>query len=422
MIGLVADDLTGASDAGVQFTRRGLYARVLFDVARPLAHAGLDALAIDTDSRALSPDEAYARVHHVADALRMLQPRHVYKKIDSTLRGNVGVEIDALMDAFDAPLAIVAPGLPALGRTTRAGTHFVRGVPVAETETARDPRAPVHESNIVRLLQAQSRRAAALVRLECVVDGAPAVRRRIDAHTAHTVSLIVCDAETDEHLRTIVDSIVDRTDVVWVGSAGLAEQLAKSIAPATSCRARAPLQSAGGPILLVCGSLSQTTQRQARAFAALPDVCIVYADASALADQPGACRAETERCRQAVETALDNGMDCALIVVARPVRSAGAAQRIASALGEIGAAAVRAHRLGGLILTGGDTARAVCHTLGATGVDLYGEVEPGVPIGRLIGAVELPAVTKAGAFGSDEALVRVRQCLRELAQKGATTR
>src|ERR671933_2238315 len=146
MIALIADDLTGASDAGVQFARRGLAARVLFDLDDPAAARDVEALVVDTDSRALPAAAAYARVRQVADHLRTARPEHVYKKIDSTLRGNLGAEIDAVMDALDFRLAVVAPAFPALGRTTRHGRHHLHGRPVHETEIGRDPKTPVRES------------------------------------------------------------------------------------------------------------------------------------------------------------------------------------------------------------------------------------------------------------------------------------
>jgi uncharacterized protein YgbK (DUF1537 family) len=420
MIGLIADDLTGASDAGVQFTRAGLSARVLFEAHRPLPHAEVDALAIDTDSRPLPSHEAYARVRVVADALRALEPRHVYKKIDSTLRGNLGAEIDAIMDALDAPRAIVAPAFPVLGRTTVDGVQLVRGTPVAQTETAQDPRAPVHESNIVRLLQRQSRRGAALIPLAYVARGPTAVRALAEAQDA---PLLVCDAETDEHLATIVASFADRDDVLWVGSAGLAEHVAERVEPAPGGASRHPLSVPDGAILLICGSLSEVTHRQAAAFAAQPGVVTVRVDPVALAGTRSE-HPEFERCRRTVSAALRDRSDCALVVGTQAVLSADAAQHIAGALGQMGADLVRQYQPGGLILTGGETARAVCQAAGVTGIDLFEEVEPGVPLGRLIGKTQLPAVTKAGAFGSDQALVHARERLHELqtAHKGASVR
>ncbi len=420
MIGLIADDLTGASDAGVQFTHFGLSARVLFEAPGRLPHAEVDALAIDTDSRAIPSRQAYVRVREVAHGLRALQPRHIYKKIDSTLRGNLGAEIDAVMDAFDAPLAIVAPAFPALGRTTRDGLHFVRGTPVAQTETAQDPRAPVHESNIVRLLQQQSRRAATLLPLEWIARGPTDARRFAEAHYA---PLLVCDAETDEHLANLVAGFIDRDNLVWVGSAGLAEQVAARIEPTGDRASREPLSAPDGAILLICGSLSEVAHRQAVAFTAEPDVVTVLVDPVALASSRSA-RTEVDRCQLAVSEAVRQACDCALVVAPHAVHSADTAKHIADALGQIAAEIMREHQLGGLILTGGDTARAVCHAAGVTGIDLFGEVEPGVPLGRLIGETQLAAVTKAGAFGSDEALVHARQRLKKLqiARKGASVR
>ncbi|MBV9168842.1 MAG: four-carbon acid sugar kinase family protein [Chloroflexi bacterium] len=419
MIGLVADDLTGASDAGVQFTRAGLSTRVLFEAHRPLPRVAVDALSIDTDTRPLPAGQAYTRVREVAEALRSLEPRHVYKKIDSTLRGNLGAEIDAIMDAFDASLAVVAPAFPALGRTTRDGVQYVRGTPVAQTEAAQDPRAPVHESNIVRLLEQQSRRGAAHIPLDAIARGPTAFRPLAEAQHA---PILVCDAQTDEHLANLVSSFIDREDVVWVGSAGLAEQVAVRIEPGDGV-ARHPLSAPEGVILLICASLSEVTHRQAAAYAAQPDVVTVRVDPVALAGIRSK-EAELRRCGCAVSAALREGRDCALVVGTEAVHSADAAQHIVDALGQLGADLMRQHRLGGVILTGGDTARAVCHAAGVTGIDLFGEIEPGVPLGRLIGEIQLPAVTKAGAFGSNDAVLHARRSLRELqpARKGASVR
>jgi len=412
MIALIADDLTGASDAGVQFARRGLVTRVLFDLADPAATRGVEALAVDTDSRALPPRAAYARVRQLADQLRSARPEHLYKKVDSTLRGNLGAEIDAVMDAFGLPLAIVAPAFPALGRTTRQSVHHLGGTPVHQTEIGRDPRAPVRESNVVRLLESQSQRRAGAVPLGTVAQGPEAIRRRVDEQAGGGVALLVCDAETDGGLRAIAEALGHRRDLLWVGSAGLAEALAEPLR-LTSRLARAPEGAAPvGPVLLVAGSLSATTRQQVAAVAARPGVATVELDPLALLAGADGGRAESARCRGALRSALANGSDCVLAVGAggrnqNRNQNRDAADRIADALGSLAAGCARAYPLGGLILTGGDTARAVCRHLGVTGVDLLSEVEPGVPLGRLVGqtAPRLLAVTKAGAFGSEDTLV-----------------
>src|SRR5438132_1607506 len=212
VIALIADDLTGASDAGVQFARRGLATHVVFDVPEGACTADVEALAVDTETRAVSPAEAYRRVRDVADRLCAMQPDHVYKKVDSTLRGNLGAEIDAVLDAFDLQLqlAIVAPAYPIMERTTRDGTHRLHGTPVHETEIGRDPKTPVRESNLVRLLESGSRRTPALVSLQTVERGPQAIRDEVDALARRGVSLVLCDAETDRALPAAI--------VCWLSS------------------------------------------------------------------------------------------------------------------------------------------------------------------------------------------------------------
>jgi len=408
VIALIADDLTGASDAGVQFARRGLATHVVFDVPERACAADVEALAVDTETRAASPAEAYRRVRDVADRLCAMQPDHVYKKVDSTLRGNLGAEIDAVMDAFDLQLAVVAPSYPVMARTTRYGTHRLHGTPVHETEIGRDPKAPVRESNLVRLLESGSRRRPALVSLETVELGPQAIRDEVDALALERgVSLVVCDAETDRALRAVGESLAYRRDVLWVGSAGLAEHLADLLELPRRRYVAPAIDASDGPVLLVTGSVSEITRQQVAAFLARPGVSEVALDAcaSSIGGEPARC-AELERCCQRLHAALVRGSDCALIVDPR-VGQVADADRLVDALGRIAADAARSHRLRGLILTGGDTARAVCRHLGVSGIHLLAEIQPGVPLGRLVGnsAVQLLAVTKAGAFGSERTLL-----------------
>jgi uncharacterized protein YgbK (DUF1537 family) len=406
VITLIADDLTGASDAGVQFARRGLITRVVFDISGDMH--GLDAVALDTETRARPPDEAYARVRQAAGVLRTLQPDRVYKKVDSTLRGNLGVEIDAVMDAFEFSIAVVAPAFPALGRTTQRGVHLLRGSPVHETEVGRDPKRPVRESHLVRLLAAESRRAVGHIDGEIVACGPEAVRGRVENLAASGVSIVICDATDDPALRSIAESVAGRRDVLWVGSAGLAEHLIPAHGLVTSAP-RAIDETRRGPILTVVGSLSEMTRRQVSALHSARDVTVVEIEPTRIFDVE-TCEAEVSRCRDAVVGALDEGRDVALVSGARRPRSdhTEGVEHIADVLGAIAADGARARQLGGLILTGGDTARAVCRQLGITGIQLISEVESGVPLGFLVGnpAARLPVVTKAGAFGSDATLVR----------------
>ncbi len=467
-LGIIADDLTGASDTGVQFARRGLATVVLFDPAlalRPGGAAvptapshGLDArvVAVDTASRHLAPAAAYARVAETAAILREAGIREVFKKVDSTLRGNLGAEIDAVADRLAFDFVAVAPALPALGRVTLDGQHLLHGVPVHETEIGRDPAAPVRESNVVALLAASSRRRVGHVTLATVRRGEAAIAGRSRELLAHGVEIAVFDAQTDADLRQIVagTALLGRR-TLHVGSAGLAEAVAVGLAPAPvrasspavppdpptgaparpgnraeearGCRAPAT----GGPVLLVAGSVSAVTLAQVARFVGQPGVVAVGLDARRVIERAPACgcgpaQAEVELCRARVVEALRAGRDVAfhnsgapesVAAVAARARALGlsgleVAERITDAIGEVAAGAIEQAGVERFILAGGETARAVCRRLGATGIRLCREVEPGVPIGRLLHPRSLTVVSKAGAFGTPDTLVRALQVLK----------
>src|ERR671932_2417042 len=120
---VIADDLTGAADAGVQLVRAGYRTAVIFYGERALPD-DLDALAFDTDSRAMPAGFAAKRVVETVRAVR--EARLVYKKLDSTLRGNVAAELAAAFGAAGRERAVVAPAFPAAGRNTVGGTQLVR--------------------------------------------------------------------------------------------------------------------------------------------------------------------------------------------------------------------------------------------------------------------------------------------------------
>src|ERR687896_800397 len=145
LIAVIADDLTGAADAGVQLVHAGYRTAVFFSESEVFAK-DFDAVSFDTDSRALPAGFAAKRVLEAARAAR--EARIVYKKLDSTLRGNVAAELAAALGGARRERVVVAPAFPAAGRTTAGGIQRVRGAPVDETEIANDPNTPVSEAHV----------------------------------------------------------------------------------------------------------------------------------------------------------------------------------------------------------------------------------------------------------------------------------
>ncbi|QQE73622.1 four-carbon acid sugar kinase family protein [Brevibacillus composti] len=428
-IGIIADDLTGASDSGVQFTRMGMTAQVIFHLGEEgAASARTDVVVVDTDSRSLPAEQAYAQAASAANYLKESGALHFYKKMDSTLRGNIGAEIDGVMDAIPFDMALVAPAFPKIGRTTVAGRHYLHGTLVDQTEMGRDPKSPVRESDLARLLASQSKRKTGLLPLSVLREGDESVGNRLDELRRGGAELIICDAETDEDMQRIARSVsVYPARMLWTGSAGLADFLPQALGLGGSGEKAAPLPKTGYPIVLVAGSISPTTREQLQHVHEQGGVARVELNPLPLLGAKAEQEQEIARCIAEMEAALQAGQgNIALSSQAGPedVRAAKELEaekglpngeisnRIASALGEVAAAIVKKYDLQGMILTGGDTAKAVCRHMGATGMELLRELEPGIPLGRLVGPHRFCVVTKAGAFGTRPSLWRAFHELR----------
>jgi len=369
-VAVVADDLTGAADSGVQLAGAGYRTAVAF-LGAPVAD-GFDAVVADTDSRAAGAAAARERVR--AATARLAAAPILLKKVDSTLRGPVGEEIAAALEASGRERAVIAPAFPATGRTTVGGVQLVDGVPVQRTRFADDPVTPVREGSVPALLAAAG----------------------VDAGRC-----VVADACSDGDLDAIVRAERDPSSVLWVGSAGLARALAAAY-PGPGVQApRDGLASAR--TLVVVGSASDAAREQvARLAAAGAPVAELRVESL-----------DVDACARDAAAALARARVCVL----RPAGDGGGpelARRIARALADVVARVAGDGLVTGLVLTGGDTAVHVARRLGATGLRVDAELEPGVPIGRLLGPRPYPVVTKAGGFGSPDVL---RDACEALAQR-----
>ncbi|NWG14851.1 MAG: four-carbon acid sugar kinase family protein, partial [Acidobacteria bacterium] len=163
---VLADDLTGALEVGAKFADRGVPAPVICrSSVEPSCHEGPGRLCVlDMETRHLTPAEAAEAVRSLACHARDHKVDFLYKKTDSTLRGNIGSELQALLSAFPGEPLVYAPAYPRLGRTVKDGILFVDGVPVSRTRFASDPLEPVRESNIRILLEDAGCPVAGLVR------------------------------------------------------------------------------------------------------------------------------------------------------------------------------------------------------------------------------------------------------------------
>ncbi|WP_336049726.1 four-carbon acid sugar kinase family protein [Streptomyces sp. CA2R101] len=421
---VIADDLTGSNATGALYARLGLRAVTVGALAQVERYAArVDVLVVNTASRHLPPDRAAAAVRAAAGTADTAPL--VVKRVDTTLRGNPGSELDALVDvlAVREPAArirtLAVPAFPDAGRTTVGGLHLVDGVPLTRTAVARDPFDPVRHSRVADVLGAQSRRSTGELALDVVERGPDAVAAALRESPAETV---VCDATENAHLHTVARAaarLAAEDQIRWVAldsgpfGAALAGELG--------------LRPAGGPparILAVVGSVTDRTRTQLTRTETALDAR--WADLDPAAPDPGAVLARLRAA--AAEGATVLGVRVAPAPPATVTGSATgtaagsaprAAARILRALAEIARRAVTELCPGGLYASGGDVAAAVTSALGADGFAIETEVLPLAIAGHLVGGPHdgLLFATKGGLIGGPDA---ARDCLEHL--RAACTR
>ena len=362
MLGLVADDLTGAGDAAVGFAEAGwravLALRPRPDGA-PGAAAGPVVLAVSTGSRAVPDDEAADRTARAVDAVVAAGAERLYLKIDSTVRGSVAGQVAGALAAWSRhhpqARAVICPAFPDHLRTVVAGEVLVAGAPLALSAAAQDPVTPRSVGDLTQVLPG-------------------AVRHRGDDLSGPPGARLVVDARTDADLDRLAAHLDDAgPEVVVVGSGGLSAALGRTWSVPTD---RRPSLGVRGRVLVAVSSLHPVSAGQLvqlRAGTAASDV-----DVLTTGPEP----------------------------VAPEVAAAELAARVAAALAT--------HRYEAVVVIGGDGAAAVLADLEADGVDIDGALVPGCPTGVVTGgrADGLRLVTKSGGFGTPAALDQIVRQLR----------
>ncbi len=383
--GLIADDLSGACDAALGFARAGYSAGVSFNAIPEFLETQM--LAVDTDSRTLAPELAHERVLRAAIALR--DAPLLFKKLDSTLRGHIALELQAALEGSERRKLIFAPAFPTFARTTSNGVHLLEGVPIHQTAFANDPRNPVLTSHLPTLLSNLG--DVRVVSLE-------ELHRNKLADILETYDRLVIDIAEESDLLSLIAQVSDRRDVLWAGSTGLAYALGQSLVR-EHVRAKPIMRYER--ILTVIGSVNLITRTQLEATRDCENVVQVQLGQVELGNS------SLERSR----TALRNGSSV-MLFSSPPTAAADDAQAALVVAQLADHVAQLEGDFDALVLTGGDTAIHVAKRLGALGVRLERELEMGVPFGCLIGSKPYPVVTKAGGFGTPKTLVNILQLLR----------
>jgi uncharacterized protein YgbK (DUF1537 family) len=346
---IVADDLTGACDTGALCTRPAPVRVTVF----PASRASGEVSVVDTETRSLPRSEARARVGAVAGGGR---DGLWFQKIDSTFRGHVGEELDALLDSTGLPTALVCPAFPAQARTVVHRQLLVAGTPVDRTAVGRDPDFAVGGADIVAALAVTTTRRVEWRSLPAVRQG----RLSLNAP-----GIVVTDAETDADLDALVAAaLAEVVPPLLVGSAGLAAALARRL----GLTAPPPAIATGLQWLLVAGSQQPATQAQ-------------------------------------VERVAGSG---ARVLTAPPAHITNR-QAVAADLARRARKIIENEPIDLVAVTGGETAVALYHELEADRIELEGAPVPGLALGWLCRGDDwrLRTITKAGGFGDPDLFGRL---------------
>jgi len=386
-ITILADDLTGAADAGGFFGDLGLTTIVYLEFNT--SYAG-DVLILNTHSRHLSQEDACQQNIDAVQSLKASEKSPssgwIYKKIDSTLRGHPFAELRAIMEPLNYAHALVAPAFPDQGRTTVDSRQLVNGQPLEYTHF----KDQVPSSSLQALFSPHSSgRQVKCINLSLVREGIESVKRSFQERAP---TIYIADAKTEDDLRTLAKAAVTENIRLLCGSAGLSRALGQVLSLRSSVPAPGVPTPREGPILIVAGSCHPATHRQIECASRSGTVALSPTSLDTAA-------------AQSVAFYLSQGQDV-ILTTEKIERLPANHQNIAQSLGRIVGQVTEKVAIGGLVLTGGDTALGVLQSLECRALWLHGEIEPGIPWGQLLGGSQsgLPVVTKAGGFGSDQSL------------------
>lgn len=268
IVGIIADDLTGANDTALQFHLRGANTRILLnDEYIPQKKEETEVWAISTESRNIEEWEAITQVEKAVKTFtENFSFEYFYKKIDSTLRGHIAVETLTMVDLLGYDAAIIIPAFPQEGRITVGGYHLLKGVPLGRTEMAMDPHSPILESHVPTLLRSQLKEnqkdLVGTIDLKTVMNGAGPILIKINELIKEGKKLIVADSTSITDIEQLALAIqkCDK-NLLPTGTAAGAQVLGKSWLSGIE-RERDSVELEKLPKFIVSGTATNITAEQ----------------------------------------------------------------------------------------------------------------------------------------------------------------
>lgn len=413
-VAVVADDLTGANATSALLSKRGFSAITCLEKFNTQL-ADYEIVSFATDSRSIPSAEAYSRVFECVNQFKEINPL-ISKRIDSTLRGNLGAEVDAVIDSNPELLALVVPVYPSSDRICVGGSLLVNGIPLQNTAMRHDPKNPMTESSIIELFKQQSKYPIAHIPLKDVLAGSETILAQIVSIYQNRGRIIIFDATTDADLLVIAQAAEQSKLPVFCVDPGPFTAHLAHLRYATSKRMT-------NKVFITIGSVSELTQRQIRKLKYDRPVWLEKVAIQHLIDiAQDPCKAKllvellneksTEFDLVGVDTVelAEDVCDLATLAKHNKLTMIEVSTLINQGLAEITAQVLLLpdSAIRGLYTSGGDVTVAVVNRLGGSGFLLRDEVEPLAVYGHLVGGDchNYAIVTKGGFVGNDHTLVR----------------
>lgn len=411
-IAVIADDLTGANATGVRLSKQGLSIATLIR-GSSLPAKPHDVVCFDTDSRYKTPEESRILVKEAIRLAKGGHPRIYCKRIDSTLRGNIGSEIDVVLDELGhGTIAIVVPSFPDSARFTVGGFLMVHGQPLQETDAAKDPLCPIISSQVTGIIGRQSRNHVSSINIDKVLEGKTALASHIEKEAENGNRIIVIDAITEKHIEVIAEA-----------SASLERQIVPvDPGPFTAAYAKNKLgqKTENGKILMIVGSATSLTENQLNDAIQRLHLSPVYVNPEKLATFSDQWQEEIEATiNKATEIMKEEKiilvttchpkfekLDFKKIAEEENASEEALSKRLTDGLATISYEMIKNGSIAACFLSGGDVTSSICTITSAKGIELKDEVLPLAAYGHFIGGAinDLPVVTKGGMVGDKKAI------------------
>ncbi|MDR1178045.1 MAG: four-carbon acid sugar kinase family protein [Spirochaetaceae bacterium] len=426
---VVADDLTGANAVGVLMTKVNYRTYSITDGEKLDVKklADCECVVYPTDSRSIPAGEAYERVYKATLALKSGDVRVYTKRIDTTLRGNLGSETDGMLDALGGDrVAMVVPCFPSSNRINVGGYLLVHGIPLHKTEVALDPRNPVHTPLCAELYGAQSKYGTASILIADLMKGQDAVSEKIKCLAAQGMRNLIFDAVTEEDIDLIAGAVIKSgVPFIAVDPGPFTASLSRKTIPVRSGEKR-------NRIFVAVGSVNAVARRQVDYFLGSRDSFNVYMETAEFLEGEQRRRKEIKRVVSELLSNCGPFDVCSAvgrgIIPERRVPFEPYAEKYHCTTGELSdlinesiaeiTYEVMSSDKGfrGMYTCGGDITVAVCKRMKNTALRLLGEVLPLASYGEIVGGDQegLKIVTKGGMVGDADAIVL---CVRYLKEK-----